>query len=65
MKSAVMIHQVNGHQFKVWSDYITRATYAEDEAGTVKILHWGGYISKDLTIRKTIAAAFHLPTFRK
>lgn len=65
MKGAVTMHQVAGKQYKVWSDFMARATFAEDENGTVKKLCGSGYIHNDLTVRKAIACVFHLPTFRK
>ena len=65
MKSKITMHQVAGRQYKVWSDYITRATYAEDETGTIKRICSMGYIHNDLTVRKAIACKFDLPTFRK
>ena len=65
MKSNATIHQVAGKTYTVWSDFIMRATYAEDENGIVKRLCGSGYIHKDLTVRKAIANAFGLTTFRK
>ena len=65
MTGKVTITQVNGKQYKVWSDFIKRGTFAEDEKGTVKQISWSGYIHKDLTVRKAIASAFRLTTFRK
>ena len=65
MKGQITIHQVAGKQFKVWADFIKRATYAEDENGNVKMIRGSGYINNDLTVRKAIAWAFGLPTFRK
>lgn len=65
MTSKPTIHTVAGHQYKVWSDYIKRGTFAEAEDGTVKQISGSGYISKDLTIRKEIALRFNLPTFRR
>ena len=65
MKTNVRMHQVAGRQFKVWSDFMARATFAEDESGTVKKLSGSGYIHNDLTVRKAIACKFQLPTFRK
>lgn len=56
---------VNGMKFKVWSDTTKKATFAESEDGTVKTLTSGTYISNDLTVRKAIANAYQLPTFRK
>ena len=37
----------------------------EDEKGNKKVIHGGGYVNNDLTVRKCIACAFGLPTFRK
>ena len=65
MKGQITVHQVAGKQYKVWSDFIARATFAEAEDGTVKKLCDSGYIHNDLTVRKAIACMFNLPTFRK
>lgn len=58
--------QVAGFQFIYWPDFIDRATYAQDVL-TKKIqrISAGGYISNELTVRKAIAVAFKLPTFRR
>ena len=58
-------YQVNGKKYQVWSDFNKRATFAEDENGNVKKLCGGGYIHKDITVRKAIACIFKLSTFRK
>lgn len=66
MTSNVTTATVNGKTFQVWSDYIKRGTFARcEETGEVQMLCGGGYIHKDLTVRKAIANAFGLPTFRK
>ena len=65
MKGTTTIHQVNGKQYSVWSDFIALATFAQDENGTVKRICGGGYIRNELTVRKAIANAFQLSTFRK
>lgn len=65
MKTRYTEHTVQGKTYKVWSDFIDRATYAEAEDGTVKRLSSSGYISNDLTIRKAIAIMYKLPSFRK
>lgn len=66
MTGTVSTTTVNGKTFQVWSDYIKRGTFARcEETGEVQMLCCGGYISKYLTVRKAIAAAFRLPTFRK
>lgn len=56
---------VNGKEYKVWSDYIARGTFAENEDGEIKQISYSGYISKDLTIRKAIANAWNLNSFRR
>lgn len=56
---------VNGKRYIVYPDFINRCVYAEDEEGNKKVIHGGGYVNKDLTVRKCIACAFGLPTFRK
>lgn len=65
MKSNLKNTTVAGKTFTVWSDYIKRGTYATDETGAEKRIAGGTYLNNDLTIRKAIAAAFHLATFRK
>lgn len=56
---------VHGNTYEVWSDYFTRSTYAKNAEGVVKVISAGGYIHKDLTVRKAIAAAFGHSSFRK
>lgn len=65
MTGTVKTTTVQGKTYKVWSDFIMRATYAEDENGTVKAIRCNGYLSNDLSIRKAIALVFHLGSFRK
>lgn len=65
MKSTIKTTTVAGKTFTVWSDYMKRGTYAEDENGTEKRIAGGSYLTNDLTIRKAIAATFGLATFRK
>lgn len=65
MTGTVRTTTVNGKEFKVWSDFIARATFAEDANGNVKKLCGSGYIHNDLTVRKAIACVYGLPTFRK
>ena len=55
---------VNGKRYIVYRDFINRCVYAEDEEGNKKVIHCGGYVNNDLTVRKCIALAFGLPTFR-
>ena len=56
---------VNGKNYIVYSDFIDRCTYAEDDEGNKKAICEGGYVHNDLTVRKYIAYAFGLPTFRR
>lgn len=57
---------VLGTTYEVWSDYDKRATLAKNtETGETRRISGGGYISKDLTVRKAIAAAFGTGSFRK
>ena len=65
MTGTVKTTTVQGKQYKVWSDFIMRCTYAEDENGTKKMIRSSGYMSNDLSIRKAIACVFGLSSFRK
>ena len=66
MISTPTLYLVAGKYFVVWADYIQRGTFArDDDTGEVKQISSGGYISRDLTVRKEIARRFGLPTFRK
>lgn len=65
MKVNYRMATVGGKSYKVWSDFIARGTFAENEAGEVKQLSYSGYIHSDLTVRKAIARCFNLPSFRK
>ena len=67
MKGTVKTIKMNKQTrtFKVWSDFIKRATFAKDENGTIKCIHDCGYIKNELSIRKAIANAFGLESFRK
>lgn len=65
MKTNTRTTTVAGKTYTVWGDFIARGTFAEDADGNVKKIHGGGYINNDLTVRKAIAAAFRLGTFRK
>lgn len=57
---------VEGTGYEFWSDMIMRGTFAMNtETGDVKQIKGSGYIHKDLTARKAIAAAFGHDTFRK
>lgn len=57
---------VNGRPFTVVHDYVSRGTYVIDESTRErKVIKSNGYMSNDLKIRKAIAVAFRLPTFRK
>ena len=65
MTGTIRTTTVGGKAYKVWSDFIARATFAENEDGEVKKLCDSGYIHNDLTVRKAIANAWHLDSFRK
>ena len=65
MTGTIKMITVQGKEYKVWSDYIMRGTYAEDENGVKKMIRGSGYLSNELSIRKAIACAFCLPSFRK
>lgn len=65
MASTITTTTVAGKIYKVWSDYIVRATFAENENGEVKAIKRSGYLSNDLAVRKAIASTFGLATFRK
>ncbi len=56
---------VAGINFAIFADIALRGMIAVNEAtGEEKIFIRSGYASKDLTIRKAVANAFSLPTFR-
>ena len=65
MKGQVTIHTVMGNEYKVWADFGARGCFAEDCNGQVKQISWSGYVHNDLTVRKAIANAFGLASFRK
>lgn len=65
MKSSIKTTTVAGKTYKVWGDFMKRGTFAADENGTEKRICGGSYLTNDLTIRKAIAAAYGLETFRK
>lgn len=65
MTGTIKTTTVAGRPYKVWADFIQRATYAQNEAGETRRIHGNGYLSNDLTIRKAISYAFQTGTFRK
>ena len=66
MKGSIKTTQVSGIEFEVYSDFIARSTFATNmQTGETKLIRSNGYLSNELAIRKAIATAFHLPTFRK
>lgn len=65
MTSRITEHTVQGKTYKVWSDFIDRSTYAENEEGEIKRIHGNGYIHNELTVRKAIAASYGLKSFRR
>lgn len=57
---------VAGRKYEHWADFIHIGTCAQDmETKEIRRICGGGYLSNDLSVRKAIAGAFGLPTFRK
>ena len=56
---------VQGETYTVWDNYKLRGTFAQNEAGEVRVIKSSGYLSNDLAVRKAIAASFNLKSFRK
>lgn len=66
MKSNIRKATVCGKTFTVYSDFIARGTFATDEVTSeTKCIRSSGYLSNELSVRKAIAIAFHLDSFRK
>lgn len=66
MKGEIRTTTVHGITFEVWSDFTARATFAKCAVtGEEKKISSSGYIRNNLTVRKAIASAFKLLTFRK
>jgi hypothetical protein len=58
--------KVAGQTFETYSDFSRRGTFARNtETGETRQISWSGYVHNDLTVRKAIASAFNLSTFRK
>lgn len=55
---------VNGNEYKVWSDDTYRGTFAEDKNGKVLPIKQSGYLSKEVSQRKAIANTFGESSFR-
>ena len=56
---------VAGINFNIFSDFALRGMIAVNETtGQERVIKTGGYISNDLAIRKAVANAFQLSTFR-
>lgn len=65
MKIAKGNATVAGINFAIYADITKRGMIAVNVAtGEEKIIIRSGYATKDLTIRKAVANAFSLPTFR-
>ena len=65
MKVHSRFTNVAGTEFEVYSDLIARGTFAVNtETGETKMIKSGGYLSNDLSVRKAIASAFNMATFR-
>lgn len=55
---------VNGNEYKVWSDDTYRGTFAEDKNGNVLPIKQNGYLSNEVSQRKAIANTFKESSFR-
>ena len=65
MKIGPSFTTIQGQQYEVWSDFIKRGTLAMNTTtGETKQISYSGYVHKDLTVRKYIASAFRLDSFR-
>lgn len=52
--------------FEYWGDTFDRCTYARNcETKEIKVIKHSGYLTNDLSVRKAIANAFGLESFRK
>ena len=58
MEANVRNIEVSGRNFRVWSDFIKRGTFAQDDKGEVKQLSGSGYISAERTVKKAIRRMF-------
>ncbi|GHU73721.1 hypothetical protein FACS1894184_21520 [Clostridia bacterium] len=57
---------VQGTPYEVWGDFALRGSVAMNAVTQeMKQISGSGYISKDLTLRKAIAATFKHDSFRK
>lgn len=66
MKGNTNSTTIQGNPFTHFSGLGYRGTFATNEVtGETKQISFSGYIHKDLTVRKAIAAVFGLPSFRK
>lgn len=66
MNGTIRTTTVQGQTYDVWSDFVRRATLARRcDTGEVKVICGGGYIHKDLTVRKAIALCFGHSNFNK
>lgn len=66
MTGTIHTTTVQGTTYEHYADFIKRGTFARNiETGEAKQISHNGYISNDLTVRKAIAIAFGLNSFRK
>lgn len=66
MKGTICNTTIKGTKYSYWADFILRCTVARnEETGEEKTISYSGYIKNDLTVRKAIANAFCLDSFRK
>lgn len=63
MKNITTVQNV---MFEYWGDTFDRCTYARNcETKEIKVIKHSGYLTNDLSVRKAIANAFGLESFRK
>lgn len=63
MKNITMVQNI---MFDYWGDTFDRCTYARNcETKEIKVIKHSGYLTNDLSVRKAIANAFGLESFRK
>ena len=57
---------VQGETYEYWCNFVGRNTYAlRVSDGDYAVIKDSGYLSRDLSVRKAIAASFGLGSFRR
>lgn len=65
MTGTIKTTSVQGTEYKVWSDFIKRVTFAVNTVTGEKKIISESYLKNDLSIRKAIAITFKQESFRK